>query len=84
MGGYIRLTDGTDFSVRPATSGRPIIYGFAPSDLEKLLALKPNDVVDFCGEEKRYDEVKTTLDKQGGIAAYLPDPVDYLKVCDLL
>ncbi|OGY49102.1 MAG: hypothetical protein A3D39_01625 [Candidatus Buchananbacteria bacterium RIFCSPHIGHO2_02_FULL_39_17] len=84
MGGYIKLADGTDFSVRPAASGKPIIYGFEPSDLEKLLTLKPNDVVDFCGEEKKYQEVKATLDRQGGIVAYLPDPGDYLNVCDLL
>lgn len=84
MSSYIKLQDGTEFSVRCAISGRPVIYGFQESELEKLLTLKPEDIVEFDGKEKMYRDVKAMLECHGSIAAYLPHASDYLNVCNYL
>ncbi|GEM_PF-3785974 len=84
MSSYIKLQDGTEFSVRFAASGRPVIYGFIESELEKLLTLNPEDRVECDGEEEMYKDVKAKLDRHGSVAAYLPNASDYLKICNSL
>ncbi len=81
MSTQLTLQDGTEFSIRYCASNRPVIYGFQKSELEKLLATKDTDLVMFNGKEMPYAQASQQL---GPIAAYVPNPGDYLKISNIL
>ena len=82
MSSYLRLSDGTEFSIYVCSSSRPVVVGFEESELEKLLKLTLADKVTFCGQQMDY---KDAQQKMGGpFAGYIPNLADYLKIANLL
>ncbi len=80
------LSDGTEFRLQWCSTGRPVLVGFTESNLEKLLRLQPEErirvEIGFGKEEITYSEFLKQLGKP--IAAYIPDPVDYLGIANYL
>lgn len=81
MSSELKLSDETTFDLRFAKSGKAVVVGFQDSDLEKLLRTAPTEKVILDSREQTYQEAKERI---GPIAAYIPNPADYLKVCNTL
>lgn len=85
MSSYLILQNGTEFLINfGGYSKKPVVVGFDEGELEELLALFPDDEVLFNGKEMPYREAKEVLDRLGGIVAYIPNPEDWLRACNLL
>lgn len=87
MSTFLTLEDGTEFQIYVCSSNRPVVVGFEPSDLEKLLKLKPDDKVKagMNGKEMTYGHFcREWLRTEEGFAAYIPNLADYLKIANHL
>ncbi len=74
---FFTVEDGTQYQVEKSPSGRSVLVGFKPSELEKLLALKENAVVMYDGAETTYGEMRRDL---GEFIAYFQNVADYEQV----